>query len=146
MSPNQVSKPTPSSQQQIQNSSQHARALKTHEHHASANASAGLNLNIFGALSGAFSSKSKKTTHTNADGGSLSQEEKLDQGKILIPISSLHSSLVMLFSAPAARFGSCCSFHSLTNAHRHGQRRGARAGKRVCGCGRRGAEFEGEGE
>lgn len=96
-------------QQQHQQQAQHARDVETHEHHASANASvsptyhssinrfyrgsfsyqsiiltfyeqAGLNLNLFGALSGAFSSKSKKTTHNNADGSSLSVEEKHDQG------------------------------------------------------------------
>ena len=41
----------------------------------------GLNLNLFGALSGALSSTSKKTTHTNADGSSTSVEDRHDQGK-----------------------------------------------------------------
>jgi hypothetical protein len=41
---------------------------------------AGLNLNIFGALSGAFSSKQKKTTHQNADGSSTTTEDKHDKG------------------------------------------------------------------
>jgi hypothetical protein len=44
------------------------------------NKKAGLNLNLFGALSGAFSSKSKKTTHKNADGSSEVMEEGHDQG------------------------------------------------------------------
>ena len=41
----------------------------------------GLNLNLFGALSGALSSTSKKTTHKNADGSSTSVEDRHDQGK-----------------------------------------------------------------
>ena len=41
----------------------------------------GLNLNLFGALSGALSSTSKKTTHNNADGSSTSVEDRHDQGK-----------------------------------------------------------------
>jgi hypothetical protein len=76
----QVSKSTSASKQQVQQSSQHAHDVETQEHHASANASAGLNLNVFGALSGAFSSKSKKTTHQNADGSSEMVEDKQDQG------------------------------------------------------------------
>jgi hypothetical protein len=81
MPSNQISKSQSSAhQQQLQQSSQHARDVETQEHHASANASAGLNLNLFGALSGAFSSKSKKTTHTNADGSSTATEDKHDQG------------------------------------------------------------------
>jgi hypothetical protein len=71
-------------QQQMQQSSQHARDVETQEHHSSANASAGLNLNLFGALSGAFSSKSKKTTHENADGSKTSVEDKHDQGTYLV--------------------------------------------------------------
>jgi hypothetical protein len=78
----QVSKTQASSakKQQVQQSSQHAHDVETQEHHASANASAGLNLNLFGALSGAFSSKSKKTTQQNADGSSETVEDKHDQG------------------------------------------------------------------
>lgn len=49
----------------------------------------GLNLNLFGALSGALSSTSKKTTHTNADGSSTSVEDKHDQGKYPNPPSPL---------------------------------------------------------
>ncbi|KAF1850231.1 uncharacterized protein K460DRAFT_400300 [Cucurbitaria berberidis CBS 394.84] len=67
-------------QQQVQQQKQDARDVETQEHHASANASAGLNLNILGALSGAFSSKSKKTTHQNADGSSHTVEDKHDKG------------------------------------------------------------------
>ncbi|KAH7397339.1 hypothetical protein BKA66DRAFT_437906 [Pyrenochaeta sp. MPI-SDFR-AT-0127] len=67
-------------QQQVQQQQQYARNVETQEHHASANASAGLNLNLFGALSGAFSSITKKTTHKNADGSSISVEDKHEQG------------------------------------------------------------------
>ncbi|KAF2825370.1 hypothetical protein CC86DRAFT_42547 [Ophiobolus disseminans] len=74
----QLSK-TEASKNQVQHSSQSARDVETQEHHASANASAGLNLNLFGALSGAFSSKSKKTTHENADGSKETVEDKHDQ-------------------------------------------------------------------
>jgi hypothetical protein len=59
---------------------------------------AGLNLNIFGALSGAFSSKSKKTTHKNADGSSEVVEEGEGRGKsyahLLLPL------LLRLFNFP----------------------------------------------
>ncbi|KAH7119738.1 hypothetical protein B0J11DRAFT_68878 [Dendryphion nanum] len=72
---------------QQQEQQQYARDVETHEHKASANASqliktchqAGLNLNLFGALSGALSSKSKKTTHKNADGSEVSVEDRHDQ-------------------------------------------------------------------
>jgi hypothetical protein len=67
-------------QAQQQSASQGARDVETQEHHAKASASGGLNLNIFGALSGALSSKSKKTTHTNADGSSTSIEDRHDKG------------------------------------------------------------------
>lgn len=49
---------------------------------------AGLNLNLFGALSGALSSKSKKTTHQNKDGSSDSVEDRHDQGKMFISLGS----------------------------------------------------------
>lgn len=68
-------------QVQQQSASQGARDVETQEHHAKASASAGLNLNLFGALSGALSSKSKKTTHTNADGSSTSVEDRHDKGE-----------------------------------------------------------------
>ncbi|KAF1938160.1 hypothetical protein EJ02DRAFT_437342 [Clathrospora elynae] len=67
-------------QQQVQQQqNQHAGSNEVQEHHASANASAGLNLNLFGALSGALSSKSKKTTYQNADGSSTTTEDRHDQ-------------------------------------------------------------------
>ncbi|KAH8636873.1 hypothetical protein IG631_08708 [Alternaria alternata] len=69
------------SKQQVQQQSQAAGSREVQEHHASANASAGLNLNIFGALSGAFSSKQKKTTHQNADGSSTTTEDKHDKAQ-----------------------------------------------------------------
>ncbi|KAJ4313861.1 palmitoyltransferase swf1 [Neodidymelliopsis sp. IMI 364377] len=67
--------------QQVQQQSvaQGARDVEEQEHHAKASASGGLNLNLFGALSGALSSKSKKTTHTNADGSSTSVEDRHDK-------------------------------------------------------------------
>ena len=42
---------------------------------------AGLNLNLFGALSGAFSSKKSKTTQNNSDGSSVTHEESHDKGR-----------------------------------------------------------------
>ncbi|PSN75069.1 hypothetical protein BS50DRAFT_567811 [Corynespora cassiicola Philippines] len=65
---------------QQQEQQQYVRDVETQEHHANAGASAGLNLNIFGALSGAFSSKSKKTTHRNKDGSSHEVEDRYEQG------------------------------------------------------------------
>jgi hypothetical protein len=72
-------------QVQQQSASQGARDVETQEHHAKASASGGLNLNLFGALSGALSSKSKKTTHTNADGSSTSVEDRHDKGESSAP-------------------------------------------------------------
>lgn len=43
---------------------------------------AGLNLNIFAAVSGIFSGRSKKTTDTNADGSSHSVEHSKSAGKM----------------------------------------------------------------
>ena len=42
---------------------------------------AGLNLNLFGAVSGALSSKSKKSTHQNPDGSSDTVEDRAEQGE-----------------------------------------------------------------
>jgi len=67
-------------QQQVQQQNQYARDTVTDEKHASAQGSAGLNLNILGAVSGALSSKSKKTTHQNADGSSDTVEERAGKG------------------------------------------------------------------
>ncbi|KAL1584144.1 hypothetical protein WHR41_07247 [Cladosporium halotolerans] len=47
--------------------------VETHEESAKASASAGLNLNIFGALSGVFSGKSTK--ETAADGSSVEHRD-----------------------------------------------------------------------
>ncbi|KAG9197154.1 hypothetical protein G6514_002230 [Epicoccum nigrum] len=66
-------------QVQQQTAAQGTRDVETQEHHAKASASGGLNLNLFGALSGALSSKSKKTTHTSADGSTTSVEDRHDQ-------------------------------------------------------------------
>jgi hypothetical protein len=57
-----------------------AQDVETREKSARASGEAGLNLNLFGSLSGALTSKSKKTTHTNKDGSSHAVEDRLDQG------------------------------------------------------------------
>ena len=44
------------------------------------NEQAGLNLNLFAALSGAFSSATQKTTHKNADGSSTITEQNHSKG------------------------------------------------------------------
>jgi len=80
MSGQVTKKSTEAQQLQQQSSGQRAHDTETQERHASANASAGLNLNLFGALSGAFSSKSKKETRQNADGSSHVAETKHDKG------------------------------------------------------------------
>ena len=82
-------------QVQQQAASQGARDVETQEHHAKASASGGLNLNIFGALSGALSSKSKKTTHTNADGSSTSIEDRHDKGAV-VNVLSFHDKLTTM--------------------------------------------------
>lgn len=41
---------------------------------------AGLNLNVFGALSGALSSKSRKETHTDPDGSQRAVEDRDTKG------------------------------------------------------------------
>lgn len=80
--PSEITKKDAQAQQVAhQSSSQGVRDVETQEHHARASASGGLNLNIFGALSGALSSASKKTTHKSADGAETSVEERRDQGK-----------------------------------------------------------------
>lgn len=75
-----LSKKDAAAQSLSQAQSQSAQDVETHERTARASGEAGLNLNLFGALSGAFSSKSKKTTHTNKDGSSHAVEDRLDQG------------------------------------------------------------------
>jgi hypothetical protein len=80
MSPSTSLTKKEASRNQVQSTTQHAHDTETQEHHARADASAGLNLNLFGALGGAFSSKSKKTTHEKADGSRESVEENHDQG------------------------------------------------------------------
>ncbi|KAK0337940.1 hypothetical protein LTR91_011780 [Friedmanniomyces endolithicus] len=52
--------------------------LEAKEHSASGSASAGINLNVFGALAGAFSGKSTK--ETAADGSSVEYRE--DEGRV----------------------------------------------------------------
>lgn len=56
---------------------------------------AGLNLNIFGALAGAFSSKSRKTTQKNKDGSEVSVEDRHDQGTF--PCSFLRLPFILPF-------------------------------------------------
>ncbi|KAK7185782.1 hypothetical protein PSPO01_08032 [Paraphaeosphaeria sporulosa] len=65
--------------QQHQGQQQVARDVETTEHKSSANASAGLNLNVFGALSGALSSSKRKETHTAPDGSSHTVEDAHDK-------------------------------------------------------------------
>jgi hypothetical protein len=63
-------------QQQQQLEAQRVQQVEEWEAKASAEAKAGLNLNIFGAISGVFGGRSRKTTDTAADGSSHSVEEK----------------------------------------------------------------------
>ncbi|KAL5414282.1 hypothetical protein PMIN06_009375 [Paraphaeosphaeria minitans] len=65
--------------QQHQGQQQVARDVETTEHKSSANASAGLNLNLFGALSGAMSSAKRKETHTAPNGSSHTVEDTHDK-------------------------------------------------------------------
>ncbi|KAJ4988247.1 hypothetical protein SVAN01_06182 [Stagonosporopsis vannaccii] len=78
--PSELSRRTADAQQVAsQSASAGARDVETQEHHAKASASGGLNLNLFGALSGALSSRSTKTTTTGRDGASTSVEDRHDQ-------------------------------------------------------------------
>ncbi|KAF2438253.1 hypothetical protein P171DRAFT_437312 [Karstenula rhodostoma CBS 690.94] len=65
--------------QQHQAQHQHARDIETTEHKSSANASAGLNLNLFGTLSGALSSSKRKETHAAPDGSTHTVEDAHDK-------------------------------------------------------------------
>jgi hypothetical protein len=67
----------PSQQQAV---TQQQREVESQEHHAKASASAGLNLNLFGALSGALSSHSRKETHRQPNGEEKSVEERDTKG------------------------------------------------------------------
>ncbi|EON69289.1 hypothetical protein W97_08449 [Coniosporium apollinis CBS 100218] len=64
-----------SGKQVAKQDTQAGRQVEEQESHASAQAQAGLNLNILGALSGALSSRSKRTSETHDDGSSASTEE-----------------------------------------------------------------------
>ncbi|KAJ4349586.1 palmitoyltransferase swf1 [Didymosphaeria variabile] len=64
---------------QHQGQEQHARDVETTEHKSSANASAGLNLNLFGALSGALSSTKRKETTNKPDGSKHTIEDSHDK-------------------------------------------------------------------
>ncbi|KAF2453749.1 hypothetical protein BDY21DRAFT_366745 [Lineolata rhizophorae] len=64
----QVAKVDPAAQQ--------VRQIETQEQHASANASAGLNLNLFAAVSGVFSGRSKKSQQLKDDGSYYAEEEQ----------------------------------------------------------------------
>lgn len=94
-------------QVQHQSASQGARDVETQEHHAKASASGGLNLNLFGALSGALSSKSKKTTHTNADGSSTSVEDRHDKGESSAPRSSVAQPIPIIRTLGEACWRKC---------------------------------------
>lgn len=52
---------------------------------------AGLNLNLFGALSGALSSSKRKETHSKPDGSRHSIEESHDKGMYICPCTPIHS-------------------------------------------------------
>ncbi|KAJ4298937.1 palmitoyltransferase swf1 [Kalmusia sp. IMI 367209] len=85
-------------QRQHQQQGQYARDVETQEHHSSANASAGLNLNLFGALSGALSSTKRKETHKNPDGSSHSIEDSHDKGIL----HSFHRTAFPCFPIPSS--------------------------------------------
>jgi hypothetical protein len=75
----------PSQQQAV---TQQQREVETQEHHAKASASAGLNLNLFGALSGALSSHSRKETHRQPSGEEKSVEERDTKGTSMFRLPS----------------------------------------------------------
>ncbi|KAK3115314.1 hypothetical protein LTR53_005441, partial [Teratosphaeriaceae sp. CCFEE 6253] len=75
MSSSAVSK---QSSQALAQPSQPGSVTEVKEHSASGSASAGLNLNVFGAVAGAFSGKSKKDTA--ADGSSVEHRE--EEGRV----------------------------------------------------------------
>lgn len=85
----------------------------------------GLNLNLLGALSGALSSKSKKTTHTNADGSSTTLEDRHDQGEQLSLPSYCHHHTMDILTL---------SLHSISK--RSSEWKGERARGCVCRGGR----------
>lgn len=75
--------PTQTTAQEAQhlthNTASHSdRSLETSEQHTAASASAGLNLNLFGAVKGALSRTSKKTT----TGEGESVEEGREEGEL----------------------------------------------------------------
>ncbi|TKA83050.1 hypothetical protein B0A55_00839 [Friedmanniomyces simplex] len=72
-----ISKQQPS-HQEVSLPGQGESTMEAKEHSASASASAGLNLNVFGALAGAFTGKSKK--ETAADGSAVEHRE--EEGRV----------------------------------------------------------------
>jgi hypothetical protein len=74
---------------------------------------AGLNLNLFGALSGALSSKSQKSTHKNPDGSSDTVESRAEQGKPS-PVYFLLSIPVRFSQTTPSLFSASCAWHVLT--------------------------------
>lgn len=62
-------------------------------------AQGGLNLNIFGALSGALSSKSRKETHTNPDGSKKAVEDRDTKGVYYSVFAALRSVMSHLISS-----------------------------------------------
>jgi len=74
--PGQVAKLDPEQQQlAAQQQRKGDRRTEEHEYESKASASTGINLNIFAAVSGIFSGKSKKTSHTDANGETHTTED-----------------------------------------------------------------------
>ncbi|PSK54836.1 hypothetical protein B9Z65_3925 [Elsinoe australis] len=80
MSSSAVAKQQPQQKKQVQRHEPQddGYEIESYEKETKASASAGLNLNIFGAISGVFSSKSRKDTA--ADGSSVEHRE--EQGRV----------------------------------------------------------------
>ncbi|CBX96310.1 hypothetical protein IAQ61_001482 [Plenodomus lingam] len=94
---------------EVQTSCAEARDVETQESRKSASASAGLNLNLLGALSGAFSSSSKKGTKQNADGSSETTREKVDR------------------ASASAHAQAAASAHGAAQAHEHNRKTSTRS-------------------
>jgi hypothetical protein len=95
-----------------------------YQHRANAS-QAGLNLNLFGAVSGALSSKSKKSTHQNPDGSSDTVEDRAEQGephsqyhvahptRVLYSVLRNASHFILLLPDPYRTLCVTCTLHFL---------------------------------
>ncbi|KAF9729464.1 hypothetical protein PMIN01_12328 [Paraphaeosphaeria minitans] len=110
--------------QQHQGQQQVARDVETTEHKSSANASAGLNLNLFGALSGAMSSAKRKETHTAPNGSSHTVEDTHDKGTSpsITPFSDI-CFIAAAAAGHAAGQGSAFAKGSAQDGAKHEKRR-----------------------